>query len=93
VLVGFSALGGAILRTQNNDEGAGLIAPDEAIAGQVVDVIDGDTFTIEDSGGQPFTVRIFGIDTPERGEACYDEATARLRELAGAEVQLVTQRC
>ncbi len=89
VLVGVSALGGAILRTQNSGDGGGLVAPDTAIAVRVVDVIDGDTFTIEDSGGQPFTVRVFGIDAPERGEACYDEATTRLRELAGTEVQLV----
>ena len=35
------------------------------------------------------SVRLFGIDTPERGEACYAEATNRLRELAGSEVLIV----
>jgi endonuclease YncB( thermonuclease family) len=41
-------------------------------------IIDGDTFQ---SGNA--TIRLFGVNTPERGEACYDEATERLRELAG----------
>ena len=35
----------------------------------VLRVIDGDTFTT--SGNQ--SVRLFGVDTPERGEKCYSE--------------------
>jgi len=50
----------------------------------VLRVIDGDTFAT--SGNQ--SVRLFGVDTPERGEKCYREATARLRELAGNEVRV-----
>ena len=50
----------------------------------VLRVIDGDTFTT--SGNQ--SVRLFEVDTPERGEKCYREATARLRELAGGEVRV-----
>ena len=50
----------------------------------VLRVIDGDTFAT--SGNQ--NVRLFGVDTPERGEKCYMEATARLRELAGGEVRV-----
>ena len=38
------------------------------------------------SGNQ--SVRLFGVDTPERGEKCYKEATVRLRELAGGEVRV-----
>jgi endonuclease YncB( thermonuclease family) len=41
-------------------------------------VIDGDTFQSANA-----TIRLYGVDTPERGEHCYDEATGRLRELAG----------
>ena len=41
-------------------------------------VIDGDTFVSAD-----YTVRLYGVDTPERGEPCFGEATDRLRELAG----------
>ncbi len=50
----------------------------------VLRVIDGDTFAT--SGD--LSVRLFGVDTPERGEKCYREATARLRELAGGEVRV-----
>ena len=50
----------------------------------VLRVIDGDTFAT--SGNQ--SVRLFGVDTPERGEECYREATNRLRELAGGEVRV-----
>ena len=31
---------------------------------------------------------LYGVNTPERGEKCYKEATARLRELAGGEVRV-----
>jgi endonuclease YncB( thermonuclease family) len=90
VLVGLSALGGAILRSGGDKPAeVGSTMPAGAIAVRVVEVIDGDTFEIADAGGQQFTVRIFGIDTPERGEFCYQEATDRLRELAGSEVLLV----
>ncbi len=50
----------------------------------VLRVIDGDTFAT--SGNQ--NVRLFGVDTPERGEKCYTEATSPLRELAGGEVRV-----
>ena len=46
-------------------------------------VIDGDTL-VSPIG----TVRLFGVDTPERGERCYQEATQRLSELAGDTVRV-----
>lgn len=46
-------------------------------------VIDGDTF---DSGAT--RIRLFGVDTPERGERCFNEATNRLKELAGDVVRV-----
>ena len=46
---------------------------------QVTRVIDGDTF--ESSIG---TIRLFGVDTPERGQRCSLEATERLGELLGS---------
>jgi endonuclease YncB( thermonuclease family) len=46
-------------------------------------VIDGDTFVSVNA-----TIRLFGVDTPERGEPCYEEATARLKELAGDSVRV-----
>jgi endonuclease YncB( thermonuclease family) len=54
----------------------------------VVRVVDGDTLrAIVDGVEEP--VRFYGIDTRERGEACFDEATRRTRELSGDEVLLV----
>jgi micrococcal nuclease len=47
-------------------------------------VIDGDTLDFSDGT----RVRLFGVDTPERGENCFTEATDRLRQLAGATVRL-----
>jgi endonuclease YncB( thermonuclease family) len=41
-------------------------------------IIDGDTF--DSLVGR---ARLFGVNTPERGERCYRQATERLDELAG----------
>jgi hypothetical protein len=47
-------------------------------------VIDGDTLDLTDGT----RVRLYGVDTPERGEPCFTEATDRLRQLAGSTVRL-----
>ena len=49
----------------------------------VTRVIDGDT--IDTSIGR---VRFYGVDTPERGEACFSEATAATKSFAGSQVRL-----
>ena len=41
-------------------------------------VIDGDTFQSATA-----RIRLFGVDTPERGERCFNEATSRFAQLAG----------
>ena len=46
-------------------------------------VIDGDT--LDSRSGR---VRLYGIDTPERGQPCASKATNRLSELAGGSVRL-----
>ena len=46
-------------------------------------VIDGDTFQSANA-----RIRLFGLDTPERGEPCFAEATERLRQLAGDSVRV-----
>ncbi len=38
------------------------------LRGRVVDVIDGDTFTLLDAGGRQQRICIAGIDAPERGQ-------------------------
>ena len=46
-------------------------------------IVDGDTF-VSPAG----RVRLFGVDTPERGQRCSREATERLRQLAGTTVRV-----
>lgn len=58
----------------------------------VVDrIVDGDTLDVRASG-VTLRVRVYGINTTERGEACYREGTGRLEALAGREVRLVPDR-
>ncbi len=46
-------------------------------------VIDGDTLDTPEG-----RVRLFGVDTPERGEKCYGQAASALRQLAGRTVRV-----
>jgi endonuclease YncB( thermonuclease family) len=57
-------------------------------AARVVRIIDGDTIRVVVNGREE-PVRLYGIDTPERGEACFSQATERTRDLAGTEVRLL----
>jgi endonuclease YncB( thermonuclease family) len=54
---------------------------------RVLRIVDGDTLHVE-FGGRDETVRLYGINATERGQPCSDEATRRLRELAGNAVRL-----
>src|SRR5512134_77352 len=54
----------------------------------VMRIIDGDTLEVA-VGGREETIRIFGIDTPERGEPCFSEASDALRTLASSDVRLL----
>ena len=55
--------------------------PDSSgVIAMVVGVTDGDTFDAR-IGGVVEAVRVIGINTPERGECYYQEATVRLSEL------------
>ena len=67
------------------------LQPDSAMLQQaaVVRVIDGDTIDVLIDGGEE-RVRYFGVDTPERGERCFDEATERNEALVGEEVLLLS---
>jgi endonuclease YncB( thermonuclease family) len=53
----------------------------------VVEVIDGDTIDVLIDGA-PQRVRYYGIDAPEQGDKCYQEATERNRALVGTIVRL-----
>jgi len=57
--------------------------------GLVTRVVDGDTIELEGVG----RVRLIGVDTPERGEECFEEATAYLKQrVAGQTVRYRYQR-
>lgn len=59
---------------------------DEALSGVVTEVVDGDTLVVDGVG----TVRVIGIDTPERGHCGFDEATQAMASLVlGRTVLLV----
>ena len=53
----------------------------------VVDVIDGDTVDIT-LNGQARRLTYYGIDAPEKGKKCFEEAKARNMELVGASIRL-----
>ncbi|MHB8377181.1 MAG: thermonuclease family protein [Dehalococcoidia bacterium] len=57
-------------------------------AARVLRVVDGDTMHV-DVAGKEEIVRFYGINATEVGRPCSAEATARTRDLAGAEVRLV----
>ena len=66
--------------------------PSAADGAPVVEVVDGDTIRVEVAGEQE-SVRLIGINAPERGECLASEATDRLRNLvAGQAVELVVDR-
>ncbi|MGQ9572764.1 MAG: thermonuclease family protein [Dehalococcoidia bacterium] len=66
-----------------------FLHPDPQLLEQatVVRIIDGDTIDVR-IGGKQERVRYYGIDAPEKGERCYEEATERNRELVGTTVRL-----
>jgi endonuclease YncB( thermonuclease family) len=53
----------------------------------VLRVVDGDTAEILWKN-KPVFLRYYGVNTTERGTACYEEATARNRALSGGSVRL-----
>jgi micrococcal nuclease len=61
------------------------IASDAAQPATVVKVVDGDTLDVVVNGGEE-RVRVFGIDTPERGERCFSEASDRLAQLSASRI-------
>ena len=64
------------------------VDPSQLEAARVVHVVDGDTIDVE-LNGQEERIRYYGIDTPERGDSCFDEATDRNTELIGTDVLLL----
>ncbi|MBN1966923.1 MAG: thermonuclease family protein [Anaerolineae bacterium] len=59
---------------EDEPESPGATNPPGEIA-TVVEVIDGDTIDVR-MNGEVYRVRYIGVDTPERDERCYSDATA-----------------
>jgi len=59
-----------------------------AVLVDVVKIVDGDTIDVR-AAETELRVRLYGVDTPERGDRCFREATERTRTLAGLQVQLI----
>ena len=55
--------------------------PPADLRGRVVGVLDGDSLIIRTDAGAEHTVRLFGIDTPERGQPHADQARSALRRM------------
>ena len=60
-----------------------LLLCEDCIEISVDRVIDGDSLDTERG-----LVRLFGVDTPERGQRCSSKAEGRLRSLAGNSIRL-----
>ena len=56
-------------------------AKKEAASGKVVRIADGDTFTFLNANNQQVKVRLFGIDSPERGQDFGQVARQKLSDL------------
>jgi len=69
--------------TLDISNGSTIICCSDCMEISVDRVIDGDTF--QSANAQ---IRLFGVDTPERGEPCFTEATERFRQLAGDSVRV-----
>jgi endonuclease YncB( thermonuclease family) len=64
------------------DLGAAGSAGRFAYSGVVIHVVDGDTLDVRLSSGRRERVRLIGIDTPERGDCYFGQASGRARSLA-----------
>jgi micrococcal nuclease len=53
----------------------------QTISGRVVGIVDGDTLDILTSSNRQIRVRFHGIDSPERAQPFYNQATQSLGDL------------
>lgn len=62
----------------------------EVITGRVVSIADGDTITILDSSKTQHKIRLYGIDTPEKGQAFGNAAKQHTASLTANKTAKVT---
>ncbi len=88
VLVAIVSLVAAALTRGDEPAPAGAVTVPGALLVDVVRIVDGDTIDVR-AAQTELRVRLYGVDTPERGDRCFAEATDRTRALAGSQVQLL----
>lgn len=88
VLIACVSIGGALLARGRGDTAGQASLPRAATSVAVTRIIDGDTLEVR-SAQTLIKVRLYGINAPEIGQPCADEATRRLAALAGTAVRLV----
>jgi endonuclease YncB( thermonuclease family) len=82
------------LRRPPLDERVSTLTPppgvtiDDLQPARVERIVDGDTIDVT-IAGRLWRVRYFGVDTPERGDRCFREATDRNTQLIGESVLLL----
>lgn len=86
-----AVIGGGRVELERRADGWYLPTPEAWPLVTVERIVDGDTLDVRASG-VTLRVRVYGINTTERGEACSSEGTKRLESLAGREVRLVADR-
>ncbi len=77
-----------LFRARQSGDTVPPVALTDTASVDVTRVIDGDTLDVR-AAETTLRVRLYGVDTAERGEACYREATERLTALAGNRVLLL----
>ncbi len=88
LIVALVALAGCTITDQNPPVDTGDNPSGQETAA-VVQIIDGDTIDVR-MNGDVYRVRYIGVNTPERDEPCYSDATAANRSLVqGQTVTLV----
>ena len=65
--------------------------PEADLQGRVVGVLDGDSLILRSASGTEHTVRLYGIDTPERGQPHAEQARSALRRLVARQTVQVVQ--
>lgn len=68
-------------------DGLRMARPETLPLAPILRIVDGDTAQILWKE-KPLFLRYYGVNTPERGHPCYDEATNRNRALSGGAVRL-----
>ena len=67
--------------TESKKEGTKSIPEGNVIAGKVIKVADGDTFTLETEGRVSVKIRLYAIDAPEKGQDYGTKAREYLNDI------------